>query len=70
MARVFVSIEIPDLVEQELRDNPDWFISDEVHNMSIVGKEIVIDEAYLTRYIDDDSFFVFKFLYLEEADDT
>lgn len=57
MAVVIVEIHIPDMKRDDLVD-PDWFPGD--------GK-IVIDEAYLTRFKDDDSFFEFQFVGMREG---
>jgi hypothetical protein len=57
MAVIIVEIHIPDTKLHQLDKDPDWFPGD--------GK-IVIDDAYLTRFKDDDSFFEFKFLGMRE----
>ena len=48
--KIHVVIDIPNRTIDEVRREADWW-----------GKDgtIIIDEAYLTRFPDDDSFFIF-----------
>lgn len=50
--KVTVLIDIPNVTKKEVLNNPDW----------VKDGKIIIDEAYLTRNDEDDSFFDFDII--------
>ena len=56
--KIHVVIDIPNRTIDEVRREADWW-----------GKDgtIIIDEAYLTRFPDDDNFFIFTCEGLDES---
>lgn len=58
MAKITVEIEIP-ISREEIIKNPEWF-------QGSYDSEIVIDNAYLNLAEDDDSFYAFTLVKIED----
>lgn len=58
MAKITVEIEI-DVTKKEIEGNSDWF-------QGSYDNEIVIDEAYLNRAENDDSFYAFTLIRIDD----
>lgn len=60
MAKLIVAVDIPNLTDEKLK-HPDWW-------KQTTGR-IMIDEAYLRRSNEDDSFFAFEFIALQKDEE-
>jgi hypothetical protein len=58
MAKVTVEIDLPNVTVEDLHER-EFFD----------GDNIIIDEAYLERFEEDDSFFMFKFISAEDTNE-